>query len=731
MRNILFLFLLLFSITAQAQTDSLDQAIRNATSPKQRFELLKKATMATLFSAPEKCEEYTAESIRLAKELINQPELALGYRMRGVLYMEGFDHYDRSEKYLDSALALFTQLKDTFGIAKTLNNKGALNYYQSNREEATQYYKKALALFTAIHNETETANVLFNVGNMKMESGDYVSAREHFINFLKIAEKSGNIDGQSIAHINIGHTYFETGKYDSALPEFMTAIELAEKSGNLFYQVQAVTFAAHIFKATGFTDKAVSFYYNAHDLAFKANNRSIQANTLMGLADLYLDRAMKDSALYLVDCAYQVYEEASDDRGMATTFRFRGDLYKSENKPALAIGQYFKAMSYPTAMAYEIFKGNLMHLIGYCYADLYDFPVANLPDSLKDKSHLLPRAIYYLEGALELSQGNDQRVLQKNIHGELASIYETQGKFREAYTHYKKFVELKDSVFSEESTLKIAELESKHELDIRQKELALQKIQLASATKDKWMIAAGSVMLTGFLVWYIYRYRRMQKSKREQDMERVRTGISRDLHDEVGSTLSAIQFLTHSARKRITENQHEKAMDSIGKMQENATQVQDIMSDIVWNIKPESDKLENILARIQEYANTTFDSKGISFTFKIDVENDQLVLSPEMKNNIYRIFKEAVNNCVKHSSCTEASASIEVKGNTMQFVLKDNGKGMGTLNGKGGGNGLRNMKQRAAELGADFTIDSSDKGTTVRLLSKITSSGDRKLARKN
>lgn len=220
-----------------------------------------------------------------------------------------------------------------------------------------------------------------------------------------------------------------------------------------------------------------------------------------------------------------------------------------------------------------------------------------------------------------------------------------------------------------------------------------------------------SVALLGTALYVLYRYRLNQLLK----IERMRTRIAMDLHDDIGATLSSISMLTHIAELSDATTAKE-FLQGIG---ENSRALIDRMDDIVWSLKPNNDSLEKIFYRLCQYAAPLMNAKNI--VFETNFGNDALQKKIDMnrRQNIYLIAKEAINNLLKYSGCSKAALELMVEHGEIVLRVTDNGRGIseGKLRE---GNGLLNMKKRADEIGALLSINSnSGTGTRVELRVKI------------
>lgn len=225
------------------------------------------------------------------------------------------------------------------------------------------------------------------------------------------------------------------------------------------------------------------------------------------------------------------------------------------------------------------------------------------------------------------------------------------------------------------------------------------------------IVIAGSILLVIIAFLLVNRYR----MKRKFEMEKMRSRLSRDLHDDIGSTLSSINILSRTAQSNLNQTNDEKTKASLEKINERSQRLLDNMSDIIWNINPGNDTIEEVMSRMREYATTIFEAKNIDYTFDFPKEKMDCKLSMEVKNNMYLIFKEAVNNLSKYSGASKVNLSLTFDEKNIHLKVEDNGKGFNEDEIKHRG-GLSNMQHRAEEIKGAIKINSViDKGTVIEL----------------
>src|SRR5438067_1962003 len=220
----------------------------------------------------------------------------------------------------------------------------------------------------------------------------------------------------------------------------------------------------------------------------------------------------------------------------------------------------------------------------------------------------------------------------------------------------------------------------------------------------------------------IYKTRMLQKENMRLEVEKQvelykqRMRISSDLHDEVGATLSGIAMYSQITKEQIKLQETQKVEHSLTMMQQSAANMVDKLSDIVWTVNPEEDSLQKLLQRLEEYAQEMCYVKNIKVNAIISNELAEIKLPMEERRNIYLLCKEAINNAVKYSNCSELSLRAFLSAGKINFMIEDNGVGFDIYVIKRG-NGVNNMIRRAEELGTSLQIESAKgKGTQIILV---------------
>ena len=227
-----------------------------------------------------------------------------------------------------------------------------------------------------------------------------------------------------------------------------------------------------------------------------------------------------------------------------------------------------------------------------------------------------------------------------------------------------------------------------------------------------WWFILACILALSVLIALIYRYRVNQLLK----VERLRTRIATDLHDDVSSTLSSISILSDIVGRQTGSP---KSVDLIREIGTSAHDMLERIDDIIWSVTPANDKFQDLGLRIREFAIPLFESKNIRFHFEIPEKLSALRLQMETRRNLYLIAKESINNLVKYAHCSNAAIGFREDSGLLVMEIRDDGVGFdpGAATTR---HGIGNMRIRAEKIGGIITIRSQPGcGTQICLKVKI------------
>ncbi len=219
------------------------------------------------------------------------------------------------------------------------------------------------------------------------------------------------------------------------------------------------------------------------------------------------------------------------------------------------------------------------------------------------------------------------------------------------------------------------------------------------------------------IIIHIIYQRRLKKSLQlveyQMQLEKERARISRDIHDEVGASLTKIAILTELAKRHATENPAvEEPLHKITELSRDAIAN---FSEIIWAVNPKNDKIPNAVAYIREYIQKTLNDTPVQCSIIYPDEIPNAVLSAEIRRNIFLVIKEAIHNVAKHSGAKKVKVLLEVDMQRLKYEIEDDGIGFDIDTKSEKGNGLANMKSRISEIGGEFNIVSSN-GTRISFI---------------
>jgi ligand-binding sensor domain-containing protein/signal transduction histidine kinase len=232
---------------------------------------------------------------------------------------------------------------------------------------------------------------------------------------------------------------------------------------------------------------------------------------------------------------------------------------------------------------------------------------------------------------------------------------------------------------------------------------------LAPLWQRWWFMTLGGIFL-GLIAVAVYRYR----VARLLELERIRTRIATDLHDDIGANLSLIAMASEVAQG-YARGQGQQMSDVLSVIAGTSRELVDSMGDIVWAVNPDRDHLVDLVKRMRRFASDVFSARNIAFRFEAPMDDRDLRLGAETRREVLLIFKEAVNNIARHSECAQAEIEFRGQGGRLELKLRDNGKGFDPRESFEG-QGLMSMVRRAERLGGTLEVVSGKgEGTAVTL----------------
>lgn len=250
-----------------------------------------------------------------------------------------------------------------------------------------------------------------------------------------------------------------------------------------------------------------------------------------------------------------------------------------------------------------------------------------------------------------------------------------------------------------------------------------------------WWFEAGSgtslaLALGGGVFWVSRRRerRKLEQSERQRALERERARIARDIHDDLGASLTRITMLSQSVRADLEGRA--QATGDVDQIYNTARELTRAMDEIVWAVNPKHDTVDSLVTYLGRFAQHFLSSAGVRCRLDVPVYLPSWALTSEIRHNVFLALKEALHNVVKHATATEVRISLQLEPGGFILIVADNGRGFELESRKNGavadegariatGNGLLNMKKRLEEIGGRCEWDTGPgEGTRVKFVIK-------------
>ena len=219
----------------------------------------------------------------------------------------------------------------------------------------------------------------------------------------------------------------------------------------------------------------------------------------------------------------------------------------------------------------------------------------------------------------------------------------------------------------------------------------------------RWWFQSLGLALAMALVFAAHRYRVAQMV----DLERMRTAIATDLHDDIGASLSQIAILSEVAR--VGGDGQGRPGEPLERVATLARELVDSMGDIVWSIRSEPRGMDSLIWRMREFALDLLASQGIEFELQTPPTGESVQLSLQSRRQLFLMFKECIHNAARHSGCTAVRAELKEVDREIALTVEDNGSGLNPVErppGWTGGHGIPGMRRRAESLGGSMQLTS-------------------------
>ena len=598
------------------------------------------------------------------------------------------------------------------GIAESLSYIGEIEELSDNFLLCEKFSREAINWYRKTLNKKRLAETYFNLGHSLYAQSFFAESIRNLDTAYEWHKQNGNKSGMYWTLTVSGAVYNESGNYEKAFELARECLDIAIQNNNNWFRRGALTDIGWVYEEID-DHKTALEYYRLAGVDFKQD--ALDSAQFFGLQHQY------DSAKY-----YYSLVDTSNQRALRFYLTRTGKFYFLQKQYDKALPNFTRALDYHRQL-------NDRNPVMQTLLDIAKTYLALGNDD---------SALKYGTECLSMAKQTGAKQVIRDASEMLSSVYDHLHQPDSAYFYYKLYTIMKDSVLNNQVKGKLATYTFEQKMEVLKKEKQIQKVQLQKQSLHKNILIC-SILILLLLAAIIFRNivlkRRNEKQRLEHKLElqqleteiesqhallNERLRISRELHDDIGSTLGSISVYSEVAKKRTEKN--ENTNEVLSKIGLASRELIGKMSDIVWSLNPNNESFEQLQNRMMAFAAMILAPRSILCDFIADEKLKKLQFTGAQCKNIFLIFKEALHNIAKHADCNTVRITLSVQNNDLTMIVQDNGKGfyvsqttsneICTAGEYLGGNGIKNMTARAADINAKICISSKIKGgTTVQL----------------
>jgi signal transduction histidine kinase/Tfp pilus assembly protein PilF len=629
---------------------------------------------------------------------------------------------------VDSLVRAYPKIKDSRMQVKMLN-RIAYAYSKGNPDKGIAYANKALSLAQSIGWNDGAADAYINIGINANTTSDYGKALQAYDKALKL---SGNKEMRFKALHGIGYTYTYRGNPGQALSYNLQALKIAEEINEPENIALSLANIGIIYFDLEELDKAEDYYQRALKINTAQGYELAISQNLGNLGNVYSGLKQDAKAIEYYSKAAVISQKINDLQSQSVWLGSIGGIY-------FEMGNYPDALKYTSNALAIAEKTRNTRIIAFNSSVLGDIYFEMAKENKAREKELYEKSIASFNRALEIHQSANSL---KEISGDyewLSDVYAAKGDLKKALEFFRQSKVYNDSVFNSDNKETIKNLEDKREIELRDKQIKLNKITLESKERQQWLYISGIgfLLIIAGLVLLQSRNRKKNNQKLQalnselDEANKVKTRFFSILNHDLRSPVSNLISFLHLQKEspELLDEESKKRMET--KTITSAENLLDSMEDLLlWskgqmqNFRPQPAKIAARL--IFEDLEKHFSAENISLVF----ENDESLVLFADENYVKTILRNLIGNAIKALRNTE-NPTIIVKAFTKNGVstisVADNGPG-GTQEdfralydekevvGIKTGLGLHLIRDLSKAIGCTISVESeSGKGTVFTL----------------
>ena len=529
----------------------------------------------------------------------------------------------------------------------------------------------------------------------------------HAIELALDKNESSNILEKIKTFDNYGKVLFTLARHEEAAAAHIKSLELSEEIIDSLSMVISLNNLGNIYRYLGESNKALNYYEKALEISLKKNYKSYIASCFGNLGIVYRATNKPKKALNAYKESIEMHREMGEKFHLAIGLMNLGVYYESLEQFVNAKECHLESNKISKEIKDDI--GVALTLINLAI--------------IETKTKNYRKAIGLLDSSLILAKNIEYKEGYKHIYLAYSETYSSMGNYRAAYQNRKSFEQWKDSVSNERYLQKVTELETKYETEKKEKDilsLSAEKIKNEAAIENQQTrIKNLSLSLLGLALLFaaafiIFKQRTNNKKQQEliaaiadtQIEERKR--IAQDLHDGVGGTLA----LTKNKLESLLISEKEKSKE-ITEFLETLSQTGDQIRQISHNMMPGELVKFGLVSAVQTTLDQIDDESLKTYLYTHDLDNR---IDQTKEIHTFRIIQEIVQNVLKHAKASTLNVHLNKYAKKLSLLVEDDGIGFAYNDQNLQGIGLKNIKNRVANLKGKLNVDSGiGKGTTYNI----------------
>lgn len=517
----------------------------------------------------------------------------------------------------------------------------------------------------------------------------------------------------ALAYRRRGLALQDKGDYPGSLKSIQQYQLYAERLGNVKETGASYVLMAACFREMQDTLKAIELSRKAIGLLRSIPPGKDLGQAYMGLGGIYANSSNTDSAAYWYRYAVPVFQAMKSVNKEGAVYLNLVELYVNA-------GQMDSAEKYmdKARIAEPLWRGK---------PTMVDYLGLRAKVLLGQSS--FAEAMLALREAEALSDGAPNTLYR--LYQLRALAYAGQQRGDSAYSCLQQGNGLMLADLDLAKVRELAKVQAEFE---HQKETVLAEARLSAERVKRRNALIGGSLLSVLLVVLAFFYHASRRSGRllseknteilraqeqlvlsekAREAERVRTRIASDIHDEIGSELTKITFMGRELERSVVDDPGASGQLA-SRIRMLSTEVGAKLGEVVWAVDPANEHVRDLVAQVHAHAQRMSAGTGIAVDLDLEHSGENRALDPASKRDLHLLIKEALHNALKHAGATRITVSLHTTPAGYGFRIQDDGQGFDPGTVREGGNGLRNMRQRAERLKARFNL-TVDQGTLVEV----------------